>query len=170
MTKEKDTSVIALFNMSLLLVFTIVCLGVAFSAIRGFQDVQEERDNISELAVAMSYLNARLRQNDCSYAVRIDSSPVGDGSALVITEEIEDSEYETWIYWWAGELVESFIEKGDDRIEEASSPIAEIDGFEVTYDEPDLVKIHVWCGVGSKNKDLTFKVALRTQPIGAEEF
>jgi hypothetical protein len=164
MTRQRGTSFVALLNVLVLFLFSIVSIGVALSAVRGFESIEQDRSDISELAVAMSYLHTRIRQNDCSGAVWIEPSPLYEGSALVISEWIDSVEYQTWIYWDHGMLVESFIQAGDNRIEEVSSPIAEIDGFEILSDTPNYLKIHIWCNNQLGSRDLDFKVNLRSSP------
>ncbi len=90
--------------------------------------------------------------------------PFGRRTKLVITETLDSVAYETWIYWRDGQLRESLILKGDPAIE-ASSLIAEIDGFHPSIDQsngtPGKVKIHVWRNCQGKGRDLTLNLSLR---------
>lgn len=162
MTKRRSMSFVALIDVLVLFLFSVVSIGVGLSAVKGFQRIEEDRSDISELAVAMSYLHTRIRQNDRSGAVSVRPSPVGESSALVISEQIGQVEYETWIYWHQGTLLESFIQAGDKRVAEVSSPIAEIDGLEIFCDGSNSLKIRIWCDSHMGTRDLDFEVNLRS--------
>ena len=162
MTKRRSMSFVALIDVLVLFLFSVVSIGVGLSAVKGFQRIEEDRSDISELAVAMSYLHTRIRQNDRSGAVSVRPSPAGESSALVISEQIGQVEYETWIYWHQGTLLESFIQAGDKRVAEVSSPIAEIDGLEIFCDGSNSLKIRIWCDSHMGTRDLDFEVNLRS--------
>ena len=71
--------------MLLLMLFNIT-LTLALAAARSFKDVDLDKRRISELMVALSYLNMKIRQNDCVNSMHIRPSPSGEGQLLVITE------------------------------------------------------------------------------------
>lgn len=169
MQNRKGTSVNLLFSMMLLFIFSMASLALAFSATGAFRDIEADKENISELMVALSYLNMKVRQNDSVNAIRTEPCPSGEGQAIVITETLDSVAYETWIYWRDGQLRESLILKGDPAVEEASSLIAEIDGFHPSIDQsngtPGKVKIHVWRNCQGKARDLTLNLSLRASQL-----
>ncbi len=165
----KGTSTNIVFRMMLLFIFSMVSLALAFSATGAFRDIEADKENISELMVALSYLNMKVRQNDSVNAIRTEPCPSREGQAIVITETLDSVAYETWIYWHDGQLKESFILKGDPAVQEASSLIAEIDGFRPSICQlegtPGKVKIHVWCNSQGKPRDLTLNLSLRASQL-----
>lgn len=165
---RKHASVYTVFSMVLLLVFSIATLMLSFTATRAFWEIQQDKTNISELVVALSYLNMKVRQNDSQGAITVRPSPSGNGQALVITEVLDSTRYETWVYWYDGELREAFILEGNIPQKDTSSLIAEIDGFDV-YGKSNQIKIRVWCQGQGKTRDLTFKLSQRTTQEPADQ-
>ncbi len=167
---SKSSSISAFFNMILLLVFSIASLALAFSAAGAFQNIEDDKSKISELIVALSYINMKVKQNDSSNAIRTEPCPSENGQALVITETFDSAAYETWIYWCDGKLRESCVLKGDTAVEEASTVIAEIDGFHLSMDESinkqSKIRVHIWCNKEGKARDLTLTLSLRGYQLG----
>ena len=77
--------------MLLLMLFSITCLTLALAAARSFKDVDLDKRRISELMVALSYLNMKIRQNDCVNSMHIRPSLQGKVRNTVITETLDSA-------------------------------------------------------------------------------
>jgi hypothetical protein len=152
--------------MLLLLVFSITSLTLALAAARSFQEVEADKRSISHLMVAMSYLNMKIRQNDGAGSVHVRPNPSGAGQALVIREALDSGAYETWIYHQGGGLWEALVPEGDPVTQDMCFLIAEIDGFDVSAEQPDglspMVRIDLRCDKGTTQRELSLALALRS--------
>ncbi|MGI6661267.1 MAG: DUF4860 domain-containing protein [Bacillota bacterium] len=162
---NKGSSVKLASVMLLLMLFSITCLTLALAAARSFKDVDLDKRRISELMVALSYLNMKIRQNDCVNSMHIRPSPSGEGQALVITETLDSAAYETWIYFEDDGLREAFVLEGDEVTQNTSFLIAEIGGFDVRIEQPGgkspKIRIDIWRDSGKTPRELSLTLALR---------
>jgi len=165
---RKGTSINLVITMLLLFLFSIAALALALSAAKAFRDIEADKRRISELMVALSYLNMKIRQNDCENAIHIEPNPSGEGQAIVITEVLDSVAYETWMYLQDGELREGFVLKGDEVTRDTSSLIVEIDGFDVAFEQPcgksPKIKISIWRNGQGEQRDLALSLSLRASP------
>lgn len=75
-----------------------------------------------------AYISEKIRQNDTSAGARL-LQDFGDGSALVLTEEIDGDAYETWLYLYDGNLCEFFCKKDSHLTPSAGQPIVACNGL-----------------------------------------
>ena len=131
--KKGYTLVELMFVMVLLLLFGILTFELVVSGSNAYKNVIRGRNTASELRVALSYMDMRLRQNDEAGLIRVDKNPLNQGDALVITEEYEGDIYETWIYCDEGKLREAIVKKGETPDNSISTEVADIDRLAVDY-------------------------------------
>ncbi|SDZ03884.1 DUF4860 domain-containing protein [Tindallia californiensis] len=105
----------------------------------------DRQDQQSQRRVAASYINTRLRQNDKAGAVSLRTDPALPSEALVIEEVYFGEIFENWIYQEDGKLKEIIISPGQERRQDFSYIITEIDFFDV---EKDPVLGGLWLSVG----------------------
>jgi len=149
----------------LLMLFSLACLALALSAAKSFKDIEIDKRRISELMVAYSYLNMKIRQNDCEGFIQVRPSPLGEGQALVITEVLDSETYETWIYLEDGELREAFLVEGGNLTRDTSFSVAQIDGFNVVMEnlpgKSPKIRIDIWCDGSNGQRELILNLSLR---------
>ena len=121
------------FVMALVVIFGLTTFTLVVSGSEAYKSIMEKKNVHSELRIALSYINMRIRQGDREEGVFIKPSPVGNGSSIVIEEPIDEMVYETWIFWEDGTLREAFVEKGEAVSFDKSFEIARIDGFNADY-------------------------------------
>ncbi|HHX10537.1 MAG TPA: DUF4860 domain-containing protein [Firmicutes bacterium] len=162
---HKGSSVKRAAVMLLLMLFSLASLALALSATKSFKEIEADRRRISELMTALSYLNMKVRQNDCQDSIHVRPSPSGEGQALVITEFLGSQVYETWIYLQDGGLQEAFVLKGDSVTGDTSFLIAQIDGFDVSMELPPgkspRVRIDIWCDSPKTQREFSLNLTLR---------
>jgi hypothetical protein len=107
---RKKHSVNMLFTILLLGIFALAAIFVAIMGARVYANSAEKMQANSETRTSIVYLSEKIRT--CAkdnYDVRsIDGS-----AALVLSEEINDTVYEYWIFVADGQLCEVTAERGD---------------------------------------------------------
>lgn len=149
--------------IALLALFGVATLSLVVSGSAAYENINSKKDLDSELRVALSYLDTKVRQNDSEGALRLESNPAGDGSALVVTEIIGDTQYETWIYLSGGKLREVLIDKDEPVLDDLGFEIAEIDGLAAEFD-PDKMLLHlnVWSTSGNSRQSLGTNIFIKS--------
>jgi len=141
--------------IALLALFGVATLSLAVSGSAAYENINERKELNSELRIALSYLDTKVRQNDSEGALSLKSNPAGDGPALVVSEAIGQTQYETWIYLSGGKLKEVLIEKGEPVLDDLGFDIAEIEGFTAEYDpERMLFQLNIWSASGDGRQSL----------------
>lgn len=122
-----QAEVLAVFVLLLLLGISIFTLATAGGA--AYQRAEQNRSAQGELRVAMSFLQMKIRQNDVAGALYIAPNPVNGEDALVVTEDIQGTTYETWLYHDEGYLREALILAGEPFDNNMSFEIAKLDAL-----------------------------------------
>lgn len=149
--------------MALLALFGVATFSLVISGSTAYKGIMEKKDSESELRVAISYLDTKVRQNDFKNAVRLKENPAGDGKALVVEETVEGIVYETWIYLSGGKLREVLVETGEPVQDNLGFEIATIEGFNVAYDsEKKLLDTKVWNTTQKGRQELETDIAVKS--------
>lgn len=120
--------------MGLLMLFSIAIFILAAASSNTYQQLIDEKETDTELRIATSYVLTKLKQNDEAETIQVVKRlDLGD-SALMISETLLETAYETWIYWSNGALREATILKNGKLEDDLSFVIAYIDGFEVALE------------------------------------
>ncbi len=105
------------------------------------QNVNNMSDNFNT-RTAYSYITEKLRQNDTANAVSIGK--LQDCDALILTQNLQDEEYATFLYFYDGCLKELYIRKntfsGSDLLQ-AGQDIMKLSSFSMEVVSNDLLKI-----------------------------
>ncbi|NTV88803.1 MAG: DUF4860 domain-containing protein [Clostridiales bacterium] len=150
--------VVAMLGLFGMATFTLV-----ISSSTAYKKIMEKSNVDSELRIAISYLDTKLKHNDSSGAVRLEPNPLGEGNAFVITETFEDGTYETWIYQNGGKLKEMTLAQDDTFQDELSFEIADIEGLDAGYDKSSgLVKVKVWASAQDGKRELETYIAMKS--------
>lgn len=132
--KNKGYSLIELiFVMVLLILFGLTTFTLVIAGSNTYGKLTNTRNSNSELRVALSYVNMKVRQNDSLNSISIQMASKGKGNAVVISKVMGGKPYETWIYCSKGVLREALVKKGVRPSEELSTEIAVISGFKAYF-------------------------------------
>lgn len=126
---RKSSVVEVLFMLILFTIFVMGSFFVLLLGARSYEAMSDEQKNLEELRLAQSFISNKLLQTKNSEAVTIKE--IDDFKALVISEEIEDIEYTTFIYYKDGLIYECFV-KGEKFKIENSKIITEIKNLDFT--------------------------------------
>lgn len=100
-----------LFVLALFAVFALSALLLVTFGSKIYQNTVTSMNDNYTLRNSYSYVTEKIRQSDSENALSIGS--INDESAIVITSEINQTFYETYLYYHDGYLKELFINKGD---------------------------------------------------------
>jgi hypothetical protein len=106
-----------------------------------YKSINEDRQSNYEVRVSLSYIENKIRQSDKENAVEIKE--VHGQPALLIKENYDGINYETWIYYYNNCLNEILIEEHDEFQLQDGMKIVNLDGFNITEINKNTFKISV---------------------------
>ena len=140
-TRAKRHITDVLFTLTLFAVFAAASLMVVFIGADVYSSTISRADTSFEINSSLSFVTTKIRQHDTADAVRLDN--VSGIPALVLTQEIGDAYFETWIYHYDGVLREIFInrENADALWLGAGQPLASVYHFSFEKPAAGLIEI-----------------------------
>lgn len=106
-------SLIELMLVMLLLIIVAVSVFLLTSAgSSAYARLSENAGASSDLRIALSYIDVRVKKIDGIGQVSICPAPFGGGQALLLSQTIEGSDYETYLYVDQGNLKGTDHRKG----------------------------------------------------------
>ncbi len=149
--------------IALLTLFGAATLSLVVAGSSAYEGIMEKKNADSELRIALSYIDTKIKQYDSAGVLRLESNPAGDGPALVIEEVLGGADYETWIYFSEGRLREVLVDKGGEPTDDLSYEIAVLEGFQAVYGEDEkLLHITVWSSSKKGRLELDTDIAVKT--------
>jgi len=121
--------------MMLLVVFGFTIYSLIYAGSETQKKIMDEKDAQVSARIALSYINVRLRQNDDAGKVRVAKNEATGQNAILIQERGDD-DYDTWIYWSDGKLLECLTDAGEPPVDANGFTIVEIAGFQTVLN-PD---------------------------------
>lgn len=110
--QEKNHIVDILFVLALFVVFTLSALVLVILGASVYRQTVSYMDENFTSRTAYSYLTEKVRQNDLYDSVSLGQ--LEDTDALVLTREINNTVYATYLYLHDGSLRELFMRQGSD--------------------------------------------------------
>ena len=144
---------LAIFGFS---TFTLVAVGA-----NSFEKMLTEREDHSNMRVALSYVSTRVRQGDAENSLRI--AEVDGVNSLVVSQNEDGDIYETWIYMNGNELCEMYIPQGVAFSPADGISLISVSGMEMALDEKSQgVNITVFSKYPEIYPDLHLYLQLRS--------
>ena len=139
------------------MLFTILLLGIfalcaVFVAVMGVKVYANSADKMSanfDTRTSLVYLSEKIRSNPG----QVDVRRLGETKALVLTENINDTDYESWVFVYDDRLCETTIRSGDKVLPDAAQQIMDLKEFDATITDSG-VSLTVLTVAG--NRDTTF--------------
>ena len=138
--------------------FAVLAVGLAVLSGGVYQAAARESDENYTRRTALSYLVNQVRRADAVGGVAVGR--FGGSDALVLTEEVEGTEYVTLLYCYEGQLRELYAEADSGLGPGDGLPVLELDGLELEVSggriactvlpaggEPGSVSVFPRCGV-----------------------
>ena len=116
--------------------FLLIALLVGTSAYRAVNDVRSSSDNTR---LGLSLIANSIRATDETDAVGVADGP--EGRALVLTEHLENGDYETRLYAYEGAIVEEYTRAGAAFTPEKARESVASNTFDYTYAD-GLLTVH----------------------------
>lgn len=142
MRRRGGYTLIELVLVMLLLTFVAVSVflltGVGSSA---YARLSDGRSRASDLRIALSYMDVRIKRIDGIGRVDTVSAPFGGGQALRLSQRLEDTDYETYLYVDSGYLKELYIRKGEALTPDMASDLARADSLQVHFETDRLLAV-----------------------------
>ena len=158
-----------LMVMTLMILFGLYIYLMVFSGYRLTQKIENDKDAQIEARTAISYINVRLRQFDAVNGIVIVSNSYNGGDSILLRNRnpgAPELDYDTWIFWDRGTLMEVLTD-ADARPEwEAAVYIAQIEGFKAVQNGDFVVSSVLYTYAGEQHT-LSSSVLIRSGQEGA---
>jgi len=148
-------AVLCAVSVFALCVFYAVALGA-----RVYRSVSRTLDESYAVHACINYISAKIRGGDKKGCVEIGD--LEGTPALVLIEEIDGEEYESYIYSYGGRLCELFCLRGARFSPEDGMALLDIESLEIEKAGPGLIRLA--CSLGDSRAE-TY-VALRSRGGG----
>ncbi|MEM1483344.1 DUF4860 domain-containing protein [Oscillospiraceae bacterium PP1C4] len=148
--KSRGHMVDLLFTLALFCVFAVSSLLVVIIGANVYKGTVKSMSRNFNIRTSLSYVSEKVRQNDTAGAVYLDHL---DGeTALVLEQNYNGADYQTWIYHYDGSLMELFTQKGNEVSPSDGQPIMEIPNFTIERQGENLYQLSITDEEGKKVK------------------
>lgn len=152
---QKKHSVDVLFVIVLFCLFSLSIVALTGTGARVYQNVVDNMSLNHSLRTSSSYVVNKIRQADADGSVTVGTYSGCD--AVIISEEIDNISYCTYLYYYNGRLKEFFTRKGQEfdpiygtdivevesfKLEKITDSLFKFD-FEITPDEKQTLFVHL---------------------------
>lgn len=144
---EKKHSANIVFTLALLGLFALSALFVAVLGAQVYGRTAEQMDQNYNTRTSLVYIGEKIRQTPGREIVIDD---VEGSQALVLKQNMDGREYESWIFSAGGKLKEVMVPAGTDVKSEDGQGIMEISKFSL-FQEGNLLSITVYDQFGDKD-------------------
>ena len=157
MNKSSEHTIDALFVITLFLVFAISVVSLTGTGASVYQSVVNKMSGNYSARTSFSYIYNKVHQSDVDGLVSVGSYAGGD--ALVISEEIDNITYCTYLYEYEGKVKELFTRYGQDLDPEFGTDILDVKSFKITKVTDSLYRFDI---TPDKSADETLFVHVRS--------
>ena len=142
MKRRGGYSLIELVLVMLLLIIVAVSVFLLTSAgSSAYARLSGNRAASSDLRIALSYIDVRIKKLDGIGQVSVCPAPFGGGQALLLSQTIDESDYETYLYVDQGSLKELIIEKGRAVTPDMAGDLAKVEQMRIHLEADHLLSI-----------------------------
>ena len=143
--------------MILILLMGLAVFTLVVSSSDTYKNVIDEKENLSNLRIAASYIDNKIKQSDEQSSIYIKNNPINGEASIVIVQRVDNENYETWIYLSDKMLKEAYIKQEQEFTDDMSFDIASIEEF-VPIIKDDIMEISI---SGNKASDTFSKRYLK---------
>ena len=143
--------------MILILLMGLAVFTLVVSSSDTYKNVIDEKENLSNLRIAASYIDNKIKQSDEQSSIYIKNNPLNGEASIVIVQRVDNENYETWIYLSDKMLKEAYIKQNQDFTDDMSFDIASIEEFLPSIND-DIMEITI---SGNKASDTFSKRYLK---------
>jgi hypothetical protein len=157
MNKSSEHTIDALFVITLFLVFAISVVSLTGTGASVYQNVVNKMSGNYSARTSFSYIYNKVHQSDVDGLVSVGTYAGGD--ALVISEEIDNITYCTYLYEYEGKVKELFTRYGQDLDPAFGTDILDVKSFKITKVTDSLYRFDI---TPDKSADETLFVHVRS--------
>lgn len=143
--------------MILILLMGLAVFTLVISSSDTYKNVIDEKENLSNLRIAASYIDNKIKQSDEQSSIYIKNNPINGEASIVIVQRVDNENYETWIYLSDKMLKEAYIKQEQEFTDDMSFDIASIEEFVPSIND-DIMEITI---SGNKASDTFSKRYLK---------
>lgn len=143
--------------MILILLMGLAVFTLVVSSSDTYKNVIDEKENLSNLRIAASYIDNKIKQSDEQSSIYIKNNPINGEASIVIVQRVDNENYETWIYLSDKMLKEAYIKQEQEFTDDMSFDIASIEEFVPSIND-DIMEITI---SGNKASDTFSKRYLK---------
>jgi len=126
---QKKHTIDVLFVITLFAVFAISVIVLTGVGARVYQNIVNKMEDNYNSRTSFSYVINKVHQSDADGLVTVGKYSGCD--ALIISEEIDNIVYNTYLYYYDGSLKELFTRQGQEFDPSFGTDILKLDGFSV---------------------------------------
>lgn len=138
---EKKHSIDVLFVITLFFVFALSVVVLTGTGASVYENIVNDMSSNYDSRTSFSYVINKVRQGDASGCISVGSFSGCD--ALIISEEIDNITYCTYLYYFDGYVREFFTRQGQEFDAEYGTGIFEANGLRITEKTDTLYKIDI---------------------------
>ena len=168
MDEKGESMTELLMVMTLLIFFGISMYLIIYSGSSVVQRIDNEKDEQIEARTALSFINVRIRQVDAEDSVIAARNSLNGGDAILLQNRDPgnpDLDYDTWIYWDNGNLLEVLANAGEVPQWDAANTIARIDGL-TAVQQDGFITSSVHYTYNDERKTISSSIRLRSRHTG----
>ncbi len=163
MNRRKNHSIDVVFALALFCTFAVSVLMVLMMGASSYKSVTAAMDSNYEDRTGAGYLAEKIRHFDSRGSIAAGKFDGND--ALLLKQNIDGTEYITYIYYYDGYIRELLTENNSGMTAEAGEKVIEAAGFAAEQTESGMFKITCTMSDGSKRSVL---VSPRSAQEGAQ--
>lgn len=145
---SKRHTIDVLFVITLFAVFAMSIMTLTGIGASVYEKIQASMSENYDSRTAFSYISNKLRQSDTNGNISLGN--YGGTDAVIISEEIDNVTYCTYLYCYDGYLKELFTRAGQEFDLEYGTNILELDSFAASYETDTLIKFELTPKDGDK--------------------
>lgn len=139
--EQKRHTIDVLFVITLFAVFAISVITLTGVGAKVYQNVVNKMDDNFNARTSFSYVYNKVHQSDTEGNIAVGTY-CGINS-LIISEEIDNISYSTYLYSYDGKLKELFVRTGQEFDPAYGTDILNVDSFEISYVTDSMLKFTI---------------------------
>ena len=138
---SKRHTIDVLFVITLFAVFAMSIMVLTGIGASVYEKIQASMSENYDSRTAFSYISNKIHQNDTNGNISLGT--YGGTDAVIISEEIDNVTYCTYLYCCDGYLKELFTRAGQEFGLEYGTNILELDSFSASYETATLIRFEL---------------------------
>ena len=155
--QSRKYNIDTVFMLILFAIFVMCVLSMSVIAVNIYSRGSVLASENYNVRTSVLYVAEKARQHNLSGNIRIDNALGSD--ALVLSETINDKEYETWIYAIDGNLSEVTVPVGTEIIPYIGQAIMPLESMGLKLDSKSVLTIEV---IDEHSKSYSYSIFLQT--------